>query len=120
MRRTRRGRSLAARAAGLGLGIAMVAGGRLGAIAVHSQTNSQTNRPGPAPEHLAFDTCEAPSIDAMRAWHGTSPYSSVAVYIGGPMRACSNAALDGPGWISTVLQDGWGVIPVYVSPQAPC
>ena len=92
----------------------------MGAIAVHSQTNSQTNRPEPAPEHLAFDTCEAPSIDAMRAWHGTSPYSSVAVYIGGPMRACANAALDGPGWISTVLQDGWGVIPVYVSPQAPC
>jgi len=42
----------------------------------------------------------------MRAWHGNSPYGSVAVYIGGEMRACSNAALDTPGWVTTVLQDG--------------
>jgi glycoside hydrolase-like protein len=115
MGRIRRGRFLAARAVGLGLGIAVVAGGRAGA-AIHSQTRS----PEPLPRHWAFDTCEAPSLDAMRAWHGNSPYGSVAVYIGGEMRACSNAALDTPGWVTTVLQDGWGVIPIYVGPQAPC
>ena len=116
MRRIRKGRTLAARAAGLGLGIAIVAGGRAGATAVHSQTT----RPEPEVRHLAFDTCEAPSLEAMRAWHGTSPYGSVAVYIGGEARACRNAALDTPGWVTTVLQAGWGIIPVYVGAQAPC
>jgi hypothetical protein len=94
----------------------MVAGGRSGAIAIHGQTT----RPEPLARHWAFDTCEAPSLDAMRAWHGNSPYGSVAVYIGGEMRACRNAALDTPGWITSVLQDGWGIIPVFVGPQAPC
>jgi hypothetical protein len=94
----------------------MVAGGRSGAIAIHSQTTS----PEPELRHWAFDTCEAPSLEAMRAWHGNSPYGSVAVYIGGEMRACSNAALDSPGWVTSVLKDGWGIIPVYVGPQAPC
>src|SRR3954447_6289896 len=115
MGRIRRGRFLAARAVGLGLGIAVVAGGRADA-AIHRQTTS----PEPAPRHWAFDTCEAPSLDAMRAWHGNSPYGSVAVYIGGDARACANAALDTPGWVTSVLQDGWGIIPVYVGPQAPC
>ena len=115
MGRIRRGRFLAARAVGLGLGIAVFAGGRAGA-AIHSQTKS----PEPLPRHWAFDTCEAPSLEEMRAWHGTSPYGSVAVYIGGDARACRNAALDGPGWVTSVLQEGWGIIPVYVGPQAPC
>src|SRR6476661_461573 len=116
MRRNRKGRFLAARAVGVGLGIAVAAGGRAGAIAVHSQTT----HPEPAPQHLAFDTCEAPSLDAMRAWRTSSPYGSVAVYFGGEMRGCSNSALDSPGWVTSVLQDGWGIIPVYVGPQAPC
>jgi glycoside hydrolase-like protein len=115
MGRIRRGRFLAARAVGLGLGIAVFAGGRANA-AIHSQTTS----PEPQPRHWAFDTCEAPSLDAMRAWHGNSPYGSVAVYIGGEARACRNAVLDGPGWVTSVLQDGWGIIPIYVGPQAPC
>jgi hypothetical protein len=116
MGRNRKGRFLAARAVGVGLGIAVAAGGRAGAIAVHSQTT----HPEPAPQHLAFDTCEAPSLDAMRAWHNASPYGSVAVYFGGEMRACSNSALNSPGWVTSVLQDGWGIIPVWVGPQAPC
>ena len=116
MRRIRKGRNLTARAVGVGLGIARVAGGRAGASAGHSQTT----RPEPPARHLAFDACETPSIEAMRAWHGTSPYGSVAVYIGGEMRACSNVALNTPGWVTTILQDGWGIIPVYVGPQAPC
>src|SRR5580765_3721513 len=99
MGRIRRGRDLTARAVAVGLGIAGAAGGRAGA-AVHSQTT--TAPPEPAARHRAFDTCEAPSLDDMRAWHWTSPYGSVAVYIGGEARACSNAALDTPGWITSV------------------
>jgi hypothetical protein len=73
-----------------------------------------------APPSLAFDTCEAPALDAMRVWRSSSPYTAVAVYIGGEMRACRNAALDEPSWVRRVQADGWGVIPVYVGPQAPC
>jgi len=94
----------------------MVTVGRSGAIAIHSQTTS----PEPAPRHWAFDTCEVPTLEAMRAWHANSPYGSVAVYVGGDMRACANAALDTPGWVTSVLQDGWGIIPIFVGPQAPC
>src|SRR5262245_52999217 len=116
MGRNRKGRVLAARAVGVGLGIAMVTGGRAGAVAIHTQTTP----PEPAPQHLAFDTCEAPTLDAMRAWRNSSPYGSVAIYIGGEMRGCSNSVLDSPAWVTSVLQDGWGIIPVWVGPQAPC
>jgi hypothetical protein len=34
---------------------------------------------------LAFDTCTAPSLTAIRAW-GASPYRAVGVYIGGANR----------------------------------
>jgi hypothetical protein len=56
----------------------------------------------------------------MKAWRDASPYSSVAIYIGGEMRGCPNSALDSPAWVNSVLDQGWGVIPVYVSRQAPC
>ena len=41
----------------------MVAGGSSGAIAIHGQTT----RPEPEARHWAFDTCEAPSLEAMRS-----------------------------------------------------
>src|SRR5262249_27702845 len=97
MGRNRKGRFLTARAVGVGLGIGMGAGGRAGAIAAHGQTT----HPEPAARHSAFDTCEAPSLDSMRAWRDSSPYGSVAVYIGGAARACPNTALDSPGWVTS-------------------
>ncbi len=40
-----------------------------------------------------FDKCEVPTLDQLREWRRTSPYSSVNLYIGGALRACSNRAL---------------------------
>ena len=67
---------------------------------------------------LAFDTCAAPSVSAMRAWLA-SPYRAVGVYIGGSMRACGDGNLSA-SWVAAVHAMGWGLIPTYVGPQAPC
>lgn len=68
---------------------------------------------------LGFDTCAAPSEDAMKAWAGASPYHAVGIYIGGIDRACPDGNLT-PGWIQTVARQGWKFFPIYVGLQAPC
>jgi len=69
---------------------------------------------------FGFDTCEAPSLSAMSAWRTASPYTSVGIYFGGGLRACSNKALTTPSWVNTVVAQGWRLIPTYVGAQAPC
>ena len=68
---------------------------------------------------LGFDTCAAPSTDAMKAWAGASPYHAVGIYIGGLDRACPDGNLT-PNWIQTVAHQGWKLFPIYVGLQAPC
>ncbi len=53
----------------------------------------------------------------MRAWR--SAYAAVGVYIGGANAACAHGNLSA-GWVQTVAGMGWGVLPTYVGPQAPC
>ena len=67
---------------------------------------------------LGFDTCGAPSSQAMAAWT-QSPFRSVGIYIGGANRACPDGNLS-PGWISVVESQGWRLVPIYVGLQAPC
>jgi hypothetical protein len=78
-------------------------------------------QPKPQPTPLqpvsGFDTCAAPSTSTMRAWR--SVYAAVGVYIGGANAACAQGNLSA-GWIQTVAGMGWGVLPTYVGPQAPC
>lgn len=67
----------------------------------------------------AFDTCAAPSTRTMAAWK-RSPYRGVAVYIGGPNRACADGNLSA-AWVSTVANhQHWRVLPIYVGRQAIC
>ncbi|GAA4871550.1 DUF1906 domain-containing protein [Kitasatospora terrestris] len=68
---------------------------------------------------LAFDTCTAPALSVMTAWHGTSPYGAAAVYIGGRNRGCAQPQLTA-GWVKAVTAGGWRLIPLYVGAQAPC
>jgi Rv2525c-like, glycoside hydrolase-like domain len=68
---------------------------------------------------LGFDTCGAPSAATMSAWWASSPYTSVGVYIGGALRGCQQPNLT-PTWVSTVVRQGWRLIPIWVGPQAPC
>ena len=67
---------------------------------------------------MAFDACSAPSTATMGSWL-SSPYRSAGVYIGGSMRACGDGNLSA-AWVSAVHAMGWGLIPIYVGPQAPC
>jgi hypothetical protein len=76
-------------------------------------------QPPPPPFHPVggFDTCTAPSLATMAAWH--SDYSDAGVYIGGVNSACAYGNLSA-SWVRTVTGTGWGLLPTYVGPQAPC
>jgi hypothetical protein len=65
-----------------------------------------------------FETCTAPSINALNAW-AASPYRAVGIYLGGINRACKDGNLSST-WVSTTLSLGWSLLPLYVGLQAPC
>jgi Rv2525c-like, glycoside hydrolase-like domain len=78
--------------------------------------------PAPAPPKLqrpvdGFDTCTAPSLSTMHVWR--SDYAAVGIYIGGLNAACAYGNLSAE-WVRTVVSSGWGLLPIYVGPQAPC
>ncbi|MGW7546996.1 glycoside hydrolase domain-containing protein [Streptomyces sp. NPDC054770] len=66
----------------------------------------------------AFDTCEAPSLAAMKAWN-TGFYGAAAVYIGGKNRGCAQANLTA-SWVKSVSAVGWKLVPLYVGAQPSC
>ena len=66
---------------------------------------------------LGFDTCTAPSLATMKTWRRA--YGAVGVYIGGVNAACAYGNLSA-NWIKSAQGMGWGLIPTYVGPQAPC
>ncbi len=66
-----------------------------------------------------FDRCEIPTLSQMQAWSVGSPYKAVNLYIGGSSRACNNTALIS-AYLFLLHQHGWGFIPTWVGPQAPC
>lgn len=76
-------------------------------------------KPSPTPVHpvSGFDTCTAPSASTMHTWR--SHYAAVGVYIGGANAACAGGNLTSK-WVKTVAGMGWGLLPAYVGPQAPC
>ncbi|WP_377271808.1 glycoside hydrolase domain-containing protein [Peterkaempfera sp. SMS 1(5)a] len=67
----------------------------------------------------AFETCTAPSTDAMNAWWGTSPYRTVGIYMGGANRGCAQPNLT-PDWVKSVSHTGWKLIPIYFGSQPYC
>ncbi|GAA5013415.1 hypothetical protein GCM10023335_36190 [Streptomyces siamensis] len=66
----------------------------------------------------AFDTCAAPSLSAMKAWH-TGFYGAAAVYVGGRNRGCGQPNLTA-SWVKSVSTMGWKLIPLYVGAQPSC
>ncbi|MFB7507702.1 glycoside hydrolase domain-containing protein [Streptomyces broussonetiae] len=66
----------------------------------------------------AFDTCAAPSLSAMKAWH-TGFYGAAAVYVGGKNRGCAQPNLTS-SWVKSVSSLGWKLVPLYVGAQPPC
>jgi photosystem II stability/assembly factor-like uncharacterized protein len=68
--------------------------------------------------HLGFDRCGIPSEAKMLTWWQYSPFFNVGIYIGGA--SVSSSCLANSGWISDVEKYGWGMIPLWSGPQAPC
>jgi photosystem II stability/assembly factor-like uncharacterized protein len=65
-----------------------------------------------------FDKCAAGSVSQMQAWWTNTPWSYANIYIGGSNRGCSQGNLTS-GWITSILNQGWRLIPTWVGPQAP-
>jgi hypothetical protein len=64
-----------------------------------------------------FDACTAPSLQTMRVWR--KDYAAVGVYIGGANAGCAYGNLSAD-WFRSAAGMGWGMLPTYVGPQAPC
>ena len=79
----------------------------------------QIVEPQPPILHLVkgFDACTTPSLATMRVWR--QQYAAVGVYIGGVNDACAYGNLSA-AWVKSAAGMGWGMLPTYVGPQAPC
>src|SRR4051794_1474014 len=98
------------------LGVALLAAA-LGLTAVGAARPATGARAGVFTSY-GFETCNAPTNDALTAWL-QSPYRAVGIYIGGANRTCANAELT-TTWTAAALSAGWSLIPTYVGLQAPC
>src|SRR6184192_2124946 len=69
--------------------------------------------------HIGFDACTLPSTTQMGTWWNSSPYFDYGVYVGGVNTRCASVT---SSWVRTVTgsTQGWGLIPIWVGPQAPC
>ena len=76
-------------------------------------------QPQPKPFHpvSGFDTCATPSLATMRLWRST--YAAVGAYIGGANSACAYGNFTA-SWVHGTESMGWGILPIYVGPQASC
>lgn len=69
--------------------------------------------------HVGFDQCAASTVPNMGKWWTYSPYFDTGIYIGGASRSCSQPNLKS-SWVSSVQSQGWGLMPLWAGPQAPC
>ncbi|MFB7057057.1 DUF1906 domain-containing protein [Streptomyces vinaceus] len=104
-----------------GTGTGTGAGGRAATRAGSAEPVSAAAGPKPvrAQQPLTgagFDTCTAPTQDAMDRWRSASPFGAVGVYIGGRARACAQPRLTA-GWVRHQAEAGWHLMPLWVGPQ---
>src|SRR3954452_3161043 len=100
-------------------GLTLLAG-TLGATPAQAATGTSVTAGVVHGTGLGFDACQAPSTAVLRAW-GASPYKAVNIYFSGSQRGCPNQPfLMNPDWATTVLSNGWSLIPTVVDAQAPC
>jgi hypothetical protein len=84
-------------------------------------TSPASARPdAPQPKGYGFDTCSAPSQRAMNAWHRSSQFSAVGIYIAGINRACDRQPHLTRHWVRAQRHRGWRVLPIVVGRQAAC
>jgi hypothetical protein len=86
-----------------------------------------------------FDLACAPASAAMQTWWSDSPYQDIGVYLGGcdvycvspnGQNTCASTWHSSTtktvdtnltsAWMTSVTKMGWGILPIWVGPQAPC
>lgn len=70
--------------------------------------------------NYGLDKCDAPSTSTLQTWINSSSYRDVNIYYGGSARACPNQTYLNTSWVTSVLGQGWRLLPTFVGPQAPC
>jgi len=80
-------------------------------------TQPATVPTAPVASTAGFDTCTAPSVQAMKAWR--AKYSVAAIYIGGQEMGCDYGNLS-KSWVQSAESMGWSLMPTFVGLQAPC
>jgi photosystem II stability/assembly factor-like uncharacterized protein len=68
---------------------------------------------------VGFDKGFVPLTAQMNTWWKFSPYFESGLYIPGAVNKKKDINLNST-WVSTVIGYGWGLIPIWVGPQAPC
>ncbi|MFI8526663.1 glycoside hydrolase domain-containing protein [Promicromonospora sukumoe] len=95
-------------------GLALPAAAEPETPVVYSSGSTATRANG-----LGFDACSAPSLAALGAWRGTSPYGVVNIYFGGNNRGCAQPNLT-PTWVRGAVAAGWKLLPTYFGYQPTC
>jgi hypothetical protein len=80
-------------------------------------TSTPPAPPAPAGSLTGFDTCTAPSLQAMKVWR--AKYAVAAIYIGGQEMGCDYGNLS-KSWVQAAQGTGWSLMPTFVGLQAPC
>jgi probable HAF family extracellular repeat protein len=73
--------------------------------------------------HLAFDATNVPTVPQMSAWITSSPFYDVYIYLPHSPNRHNDPILvskNGPGWISSVEGQGWGLVPIWFGLQSTC
>lgn len=110
-------RGLAAFGSGLAVllaGLALPAAAEPETPVVYTSGSTVTRANG-----LGFDACTAPSLAALQAWQGTSPYKVVNIYFGGNNRGCTQPNLTRT-WVRDAVVGGWKLLPTYFGNQPYC
>lgn len=73
------------------------------------------------PKQLGYgwDTCANPTTSQMQTMWNNSKYMYYGVYIGGGDLGCPPSHVNA-SWTSTVLGQGWNLLPIWVGKQNPC
>ncbi|HXC44348.1 MAG TPA: glycoside hydrolase domain-containing protein [Candidatus Dormibacteraeota bacterium] len=80
-------------------------------------------------ERLGFDEHNVATVAAMGTWFSMSPFFDVGIYVGGGNycgQKVSGKCVSRPDpglsslWLTQMEGQGWGFLPIWVGPQAPC
>ena len=73
--------------------------------------------------HLGFDSYNVPTVSQMSAWMTSSPFYDVFIYLPHSPNRHNDPILvskNGPGWVSSVEGQGWGLAPIWFGLQSTC